>query len=160
MDGKTLANICDEECRKRGISKAEYYAKARAIKDRLVKIKKAATRLTLGTAIDNYIKVNDSVLSPSTINAYKSYRKTRFKAFIDLDVGKINYQRMVNEEARNYAPKTVHNAWRLVTAALRHADVPVPSINLPQKPKSRTGHHTNRVESDCFLPFLFVFVNF
>ena len=73
--------------------------------------------MTLGTAIDNYIKVNDSVLSPSTINAYKSYRKTRFKAFIDLDVGKINYQQMVNEEARNYAPKTVHNAWRLVTAA-------------------------------------------
>ena len=89
-------------------SEAEYYAKARAVKDKLVKIKKAAPRLTLGTAIDNYIKVNDSVLSPSTINAYKSYRKTRFKAFMDLDVGQINYQQMVNEEARNYAPKTVH----------------------------------------------------
>lgn len=117
-------------------SEAEYYAKARAIKDGLVKIKKAAPRLTLGTAIDNYIKVNDSVLSPSTINAYKSYRKTRFSAYMDSDVWQINYQQMVNEEARNYAPKTVHNAWRLVTAALRHADVPVPSINLPQKPKA------------------------
>ena len=117
-------------------SEAEYYAKARAVKDRLVKIKKAAPRLTLGTAIDHYIKDNDSVLSPSTVNAYKSYRKTRFLAYMDSDIWQINYQQMVNEEARNFSPKTVHNAWRLVTASLRHADVPVPQINLPQKPKT------------------------
>ena len=119
-----------------GESEEEYYAKARAAKSELIEIKKAAPKITLGTAIDNYIKDNDAVLSPSTINAYKSYRKTRFKGYMSADVEQINYQRMVNEESRTRAPKTVHNAWRLVTASLKHAQFPIPEINLPQKHKA------------------------
>lgn len=117
-------------------SEEGYYAKARAVKQGLIETKKAAPRMTLGTAIDNYIKDNDAVLSPSTINAYKSYRRTRFKGYMSADVEQIPYQRMVNEEARTVAPKTVHNAWRLVTAALKHAEVEVPQINLPKKAKA------------------------
>ena len=119
-----------------GSSEEEYYAKARAAKAKLIEIKKAAPRITLGTAIDNYIKDNDAVLSPSTINAYKSYRRTRFKGYMSEDATQINYQRMVNEEARTRAPKTVHNAWRLVTASLRHANIPIAPVNLPQKHKT------------------------
>ena len=114
----------------------EYYAKARAAKHGLIEIKKAAPRITLGAAVDNYIKDNDAVLSPSTINAYHSYRRTRFKGYMDADVEQINYQRMVNEECKKVAPKTVHNAYRLVTASLKHANIPIPEINLPQKRKS------------------------
>lgn len=117
-------------------SKEEYYAKAMAVKTRQLAIKKAAPRITLGTAIDNYINDNDAVLSPSTINAYKSYRRTRFKGYMDDDVAQINYQRMINEECRKVAPKTVHNAWRLVTVALKHAQVEIPEVNLPQKRKA------------------------
>lgn len=119
-----------------GESEEEYYAKARAAKSELIEIKKVAPKMALGTAIDNYIKDNDAVLSPSTINAYKSYRKTRFKGYMSADVEQINYQRMVNEESRTRAPKTVHNAWRLVTASLKHAQFPIPEINLPQKHKA------------------------
>ena len=79
-----------------GDNEDEYYAKARAAKSGLIEMKKAAPKLTLGTAIDNYIKDNDAVLSPSTINAYKSYRKTRFKAFMDEDVSAINYQQAMS----------------------------------------------------------------
>ena len=118
-------------------SEDEYYAKARATKSGLIEKKKALPKLALGKAIDKYIKDNDAVLSPSTINAYKSYRKTRFKGYMEQDVGEINYQRMVNEEARTKASKTVHNAWRLVTASLAHANRPIPKINLPQKRKSQ-----------------------
>ena len=116
-------------------SEDEYYAKAKAAKTEQIEIKKAAPRITLGTAIDNYIKDNDQVLSPSTINAYHSYRITRFIGYMDEDVSLINYQRMVNDECRKVAPKTVHNAYRLVTASLRHAKLPIPDINLPQKRK-------------------------
>ena len=119
-----------------GESEEEYYAKARAAKAKLIEIKKAAPRITLGTAIDNYIKDNDAVLSPSTINAYKSYRRTRFKGYMGEDAAQINYQRMVNEEARTRAPKTVHTAWRLVTASLKHANIPITPVNLPQKHKT------------------------
>ena len=117
-------------------SEEEYYAKARAVKSGLLATKKAAPRLSLGTAIDNYIKDNDAVLSPSTINSYKSYRKTRFADYMEDDVSEINFQQMVNAETKLVKPKTVHNAWRLVTAALHHADRPVPVVNLPQKQKS------------------------
>ena len=116
-------------------SEEEYYSKARAAKSGLLEIKKAAPKLSLGTAIDNYIKDNDQVLSPSTINAYKSYRKTRFQPYIDMDVSAVPYQRMVNEESKRLKPKTVHNAWRLVTAALGHAGREFPQVNLPQKAK-------------------------
>lgn len=114
----------------------EYYAKARAAKTKQIEIKKAAPRITLGTAIDNYITDNDAVLSPSTINAYKSYRRTRFVGYMDDDVEQINFQSMVNAECKRVSPKTVHNAYRLVTASLRHFNFPVPSINLPQKRKA------------------------
>lgn len=118
-----------------GDNEDEYYAKARAAKSGLIEMKKAAPKLTLGTAIDNYIKDNDAVLSPSTINAYKSYRRTRFKGYMDEDVEQINYQRMVNDECKKVSPKTVHNAFRLVTASLAHAKVPICPINLPPKCK-------------------------
>lgn len=114
----------------------EYYAKARAAKANLIEIEKSRPKLSLGTAIDNYIKDNDAVLSPSTVNAYKSYRKTRFKKYMDKDASEINWQRMVNEEAKLVKPKTVHNAWRLVTGALSHANVEFTPVNLPQKVKS------------------------
>ena len=119
-----------------GKTEEEYYAKARATKLDLIERKKAAPKMTLGTAIDNYIKDNDAVLSPSTINAYKSYRRTRFEGYMSEDVGQINYQRMVNEECKKVSSKTVHNAWRLVTAALKHAGISIPEVNLPQKHKS------------------------
>lgn len=119
-----------------GESEEEYYAKARAAKAKLIEIKKAAPRITLGAAIDNYINDNDAVLSPSTINAYKSYRKTRFEGYMDEDVEQINYQRMVNEECKKVSPKTVHNSFRLVTASLKHAQFPIPEVNLPQKHKT------------------------
>lgn len=114
----------------------EYYAKARAAKANLIEIEKSRPKLSLGTAIDNYIKDNDAVLSPSTVNAYKSYRKTRFKKYMDKDVSEINWQRMVNEESKLVKPKTVHNAWRLVTGALSHANVDFTTVNLPQKGKA------------------------
>lgn len=136
-DGTWTARVmvAGERVRVDGNTEEEYYQKAKATKAKLLEIKKAAPKITLGAAVDNYINDNDAVLSPSTINGYKSCRRTRFKAYMSEDVEQINYQRMVNEECKKVAPKTVHNAWRLVTASLKHADIAVPQINLPQKCK-------------------------
>lgn len=125
--------VDDERVYVSAATEEEYYAKARAAKARLIEIQKRRPKLTLGTAIDNYIKDNDAVLSPSTINCYQSMRKVRFQKYMDLDVAGIPYQRMINEESKKVKPKTVHNAWRLVTASLNHAGEEVPSVNLPAK---------------------------
>lgn len=127
--------IGDERVYVAADTEEEYYAKATAAKTMQIEIKKAAPRITLGTAIDTYIKDNDAVLSPATINAYQSYRKTRFTKYMALGIDQIPYQRMVNDECRKVKPKTVHNAWRLVTTALRHAGADAPVVNLPKKVK-------------------------
>lgn len=116
----------------------EYYAKARALKSGLIKAKKAAPKMTLGTAIDNYIESNSNVLSPSTIKAYKSYRKFRFQAVIDKDLGSItNWQRVVNDESqKKISAKTLANAWRLITASLRAQGMEIPDVALPKVAKA------------------------
>lgn len=116
-------------------SEEEYYAKAAAAKTRQIEIKRTPSKLTLGEVIDRYIRDN-SVLSPSTLNAYKSYRKTRFQSYMGRSVASIPFQRMVSEEYSKVKAKTVHNAWRLVTASLSHCGLPVPNVNLPQAVKA------------------------
>ena len=114
----------------------EYYAKARAAKTEQIEIKKTSPKGSLGKVIDNYLNSVDMVLSPSTIKAYKSYRQCRFQNFIKIDVSRIDFQKMVNEEAKVVKPKTLANAWRLVTASLRHAKLDIPPVNLPKIPKA------------------------
>lgn len=119
-----------------GNSEEEYYAKARALKGGLLENKKAAPRITLGAAIDKYIRNNRNVLSPSTIRGYITYRNNRFARFMPLPIDRIDYQRMVNEETELVKPKTVINAYRLVTASLGALDYEPPKVNLPKNPKT------------------------
>ena len=114
----------------------EYYDLARKAKTLQIDIKKDPTKTTLGRVIDKFISANDAVLSPSTIKAYKSYRKTRFSNYMDKSLAKIDYQRMVNDEAKVVKPKTLANAWRLVTASLNYAEIETPKVNLPKIAKA------------------------
>ena len=117
-------------------SEKEYYAKANAARDGYLKIEKAAPKIALGTAIDRYLDDHRNLISASTLNGYRSYRKTRFQKYMNLDINKINWQRMVNEEASSCSPKTVINAWDLVSQALKYAGIEKPQIKLPKKHKS------------------------
>lgn len=84
----------------------------------------------LGDVVDNYIDSRTNVLSPSTLRAYRAYRTTRFKAYMNKPAGQIDYQRMINDEARLCSPKSIKNAWGLVRASL--ADVGItPNVRLP-----------------------------
>lgn len=117
----------------------DYYSKARAAKSGLIETKKAAPKITLGTAIDSYIDSNTNVLSPSTVKAYKSYRKYRFQSVIDKDISSIqNWQKVVNDEANEkISPKTLANAWRLITASMKAQNIEVPDVSLPKAPKAQ-----------------------
>ncbi|MDO5446103.1 MAG: tyrosine-type recombinase/integrase, partial [Eubacteriales bacterium] len=114
----------------------ECIIKAKAVRKGFMEAEKQPKKTTLGALIDRYIKNNEYILSPSTYGGYKSMRRCRFKAYMDKDVSSIDYQQMVNEESRVVGPKTVENAWRLVTAALRAEKYPIPIINTPQIPKT------------------------
>jgi hypothetical protein len=65
-------------------------ARAMAIKAGLIKARKKPDSITLGAAVDNYINGRDNILSPSTIKAYKAYRKHRFQSLMDKKLEEIS----------------------------------------------------------------------
>ena len=117
-------------------TEAEYYAKARALKSGLLDIKSAQPKDTLRQLLRNYIDSNTNTLSPSTIRGYEIIYRNRFKAYMDKPWAKIDFQRMVNSEAKIVAPKTVVNSWGLVAAALTAAGETPPKIKKPAVPPS------------------------
>lgn len=131
-------------------TEAEYYAKARAVKAGLVKTKKSLPKITLGKAIDKYLKENKNLISPSTLNGWQSYRKTRFRQYMDMDIGAIPWQKMINEEAKLVAGKTVCNAYDLVRHAMDYAKVERPKVKLPKKTRSeRKWLDYEQIEQFC-----------
>lgn len=108
-----------------------YYIRAKAVKAKMLEQAKNKPKAKLCDLIDKYIDDNEAVLSPSTVLNYRAMRKHRFTKYMDLDVNRIEWQQLISAESRLVGAKTVKNGWRLVTAALRYAKVPVPTVNLP-----------------------------
>lgn len=137
-DGTLLGQLMvdGERVTVKASSEAEYRARIDGIRAGILERKAHPERRTLQSVLRAYIDKNDAVLSPSTLRGYEGIIRNRFKAYMDKPVGKLDFQRMVNDEAKIVAPKTVYNAWALVTAALRDANLPVPEINRPQIPES------------------------
>ena len=117
-------------------TEAAYYVRARAVKSGMLEQAKALPRDTLGAIVDRYIKDNEAVLSPATARSFSSMRKTRFSAFMDQPVSKIAWQVMISAETEKVSPKTVSNAWGLISVALKYAKLPVPDVRLPRIPRA------------------------
>lgn len=117
-------------------TKEACYIKARALKSGLLDIKSSQPKDTLRELLREYIDSNTHTLSPSTIRGYEIIYRNRFKDYMDKPWAKIDFQRMVNSEAKIAAPKTVVNAWGLVSAALTSAGETPPKIKKPAVPAS------------------------
>lgn len=87
---------------------------------------------TLRFFINDYIDSVSNTLSPSTLRGYRIIEQNRFKSYMDKPVSDIDFQRMLNSEARLVSSKTVVNAWGLVTASLRAHGLDVPHVKRPQ----------------------------
>lgn len=110
---------------------------SRAVALRDGQIKKDPQNLTLGAVVDEYIRLREAVLSPSTIVAYKSYRSHLFQNYMGRDIRNLDrrqLQRMVNDAASVRSAKTVKNAFGLISAALKEYQIDTAGINLPQIP--------------------------
>ena len=87
---------------------------------------------TLDDLISDYINAKKAVLSPSTVRGYEAIRRTRFQAYMEMEPERINWQRAVSDESRLCGPKTLKNAWALVSAALIFSGSAAPAVRLPQ----------------------------
>ena len=108
--------------------------------------RKARVGKTVGEAIDDYIAMKDGVLSPTTIQAYKKYRKSYLQELMDVPIKKLTMtmvQTAINEEAKRHSrygralsPKTLRNAYGLLCASV-HAFAPTVDLTatLPARQK-------------------------
>ena len=118
-----------------GKTEAQYRKNALALKDGEEEVSKAGT---LKSIITDYIESNSATLSPATIRGYDQILRNRFQNYINEPANKIDYQKLINDEAKLKAPKTVKNSWGLITAALGYADIKIPEVNLPAVPEAVT----------------------
>lgn len=97
--------------------------------------------ITVGAAIDSYIDARTDVLSPATVRVYKQTRRCYFALIEDTklaDLRSEDVQRQVNAVAKLCSPKTVRNAYALLTSTLAvyHPDLALRGINLPKRIKT------------------------
>ncbi len=105
-----------------------------------VEIEHSTENITLKKAFEKYIEIKDSVLSPSTIKAYKSMSKNVFQSMMGININRITgaaIQKEVNILSATATPKYVRNAYGLLSAVLSvfRPDFN-PNISLPQKQKT------------------------
>jgi integrase len=78
--------------------------------------------MTVGQAIDEYINAKSNVLSPTTIQLYKTIRNNDLQSLMKIELKKltaVQIQQAVNQEATRLSPKGVRNAHGLLSASLK-----------------------------------------
>lgn len=89
--------------------------------------------LTTAQMIDDYL-ADRSRLSPSTLRGYECIRDTVFTEARDQIVDTVKWQNVIDRD--EHAPKTIKNAWGLISSAMRHAGIEPPKVTLPQQIRS------------------------
>lgn len=128
VDGKRVS-VTDED---REICQA----KAMAIQAGLVEKEEKRKAITLEEAIDDYIKLKESVLSPSTIRGYETVKKNRFKSLMRRNIFTIekkDVQIAVNQEMKVASPKTIANAYGVIRPVLKQYGIDVFGVTMPKK---------------------------
>ena len=131
------------QLRKEGLSITEptkelCMQRARAARAGCLKAEKKPPKQTLESVLNSYIENNSPVLSPSTVRCYEGVKKNRFQKYMQEDIRSIDWQKAINEESSELAPKTVLNAWRFVTVSMNAQKIPVPDVKLPQLVQDET----------------------
>ena len=74
--------------------------------------------LTVGEAIEQHIEANEATFSPATVKGYLAYKRNYFRDLQEYRLSELNENlvaRAISEEARRHSPKTVRNAWGILT---------------------------------------------
>lgn len=118
------------------------HAKAKAIKENLLKSAKAPVKKTVASAIDDYIKSKSNTLSPSTIRGYEGIKRTRFQQAMQQNIFEIDektWQEYCNQEAELCSAKTLKNAWMFLATVIykttrNRYDITLPPIVRKTRP--------------------------
>ena len=96
--------------------------------------KKKTSGITYRQAIDKKQKKYEKELSPSTIKGYRDIQRARFRTLMDLPINiDIDMQRIINNEP--VAPKTLKNAYGLISTVLRDLGMEPQKVRYPKEVK-------------------------
>lgn len=102
----------------------------------------------LGLLVDNYIESKRNILSPSTVERYERIRKRHFHRLMTYPADQLTSERVqkeINLMSAEYSPKTVRNAYGLITATL---DLYAPEVKfkVTMPAKVKTEYHIPTTE--------------
>lgn len=97
------------------------------------------TSATVKQCCERYIESKSKILSPNTIHNYKMMKDNYLQSIMNYPINKLKDEQIqiaINELSLSRSPKTVRNAYGLLTAVLRmFRPSYTPRITLPQKEK-------------------------
>ena len=104
------------------------------------KVKPSAPRMTFCESADKYIEIRSNVLSPSSINGYRSVLRNLSDEFKEMninDITVVEIQKEINSYSVGRSPKTVRNAHGFISSVLKmfRPELNI-STTLPQKRKN------------------------
>lgn len=80
------------------------------------------SKITVGSALEQYIESKENVLSPSTICGYLAMKKNAFNELRNIRVNDLTMQQVqfaINRLSKDHSPKYVRNVHGLLSATLR-----------------------------------------
>lgn len=113
-DGKPIRKSFTARTKREAEYAAAMYAAGR-------RMQTSPENMTVGEAIDQYISSQTNILSPSTVVGYKSIRRSALQELMPVKLSRLrqaDVTRAVNVRALTHSPKSVRNAYGLLTAAL------------------------------------------
>ncbi len=125
VDGKTYSFTAAK--------KSDAEQEARDFKLGYLSAPEEKTLLTVSGAIDLYLAANEKSISPSTKRGYKTIQNNRLQSLMSMPVSSLTdalCQRAINLET--VSPKSVKNAWALVSAAVKHQTGKTFTVYLPK----------------------------
>ena len=114
-----------------GETEAQCRMQARLIKTEHLsgKVVQRKCNHTTEQAIDAYIAAKTN-LSPCTVRGYETIKANRFQTQMDKVIDSVDWQAAIDEE--KCSPKTIKNAWGLISSAMRYVGVEPPKVSLPK----------------------------
>lgn len=109
----------------------------------LMNTKKKESKKTVFDAVDDYIKLKDNILSPSTVRGYIAIRRTALNGIGNkriCDLTDEDVQSWVNNNAQHYSSKSIKNQFGLLTAVIGNCNTKVDLKNIKLKPSKKSSY--------------------
>lgn len=110
--------------------------------------KRTPDKLTVGECVDIYIESREGLRVDKTIKDYRGYRRNYLQGLMPMRLKALTVQKIqreINLELEEHSPKTVRNAWGLISSALQYENE---DLKFPVSLPPADGEEINLIEEE------------